>query len=87
MFPRLGHVLNPQFALVAHERELQTVLVGPRELVDARSFAASWLNSPSSLQCHLIAGDGPCAPCVTMAFVLEIDIEGPVGLNHPDSAK
>jgi len=87
MFPRLGHVFDSQFAFVAHKRELQAVLVGARELINAGTLAAFWFYAPSSLQCHLVAGDGPCAPCITMPLVLKIDIEGTIGLDRPDRAE
>ena len=83
----MGHVFDPQFAFVAHKRELQAVLVGARELINAGTLAAFWFHAPSSLQCHLIAGDGPCAPRVAFAVMLKIDIEGTIGLDRPDRAE
>ena len=87
MFPRLGHVFDSQFAFVVHKRELQAVFVGARELINARTLAAFWFYASSSLECHLIAGDGPCAPRVAFAVMLKIDIEGTIGLDRPDRAE
>src|SRR6516162_5609768 len=84
--PRLRHVLNAQFALVAHEREMQLVthsieLVGGWLLAGFRSLPAHLVN------CERVAGRRVLAPYIWVAAFMEIDLERSVRIQCPNRAK
>jgi len=84
--PGLRHVFNAQFALVAHEREMQLIthsieLVGGWLLAEFRSVPARLVN------CESVADHRVLAPCIRVAAFVEIDLERSVRIYRPDSAK
>jgi len=85
--PRLKYILLAQFAGVFHQGETQSFLVGAAEFVNAGTGATFRIHSPRALKSDRIAGNGVRAPRIPLAVMPKIDIERPVGSDHPDRAE
>ncbi len=78
--------MNAQFALVAHEREMQLVtysieLVGGWLLAGFRSVPVHLAN------CESVAGHRVLPLYIRVAAFVEVDLERSVRIQRPDSAK
>jgi hypothetical protein len=84
--PRLRHVLDAQFALVAHEREMQLVthsieLIGGWLLAGFRSLPAQFVN------CEIVAGYSVLTRYIWVTALVEIDLERSVRIQRPHATE
>jgi hypothetical protein len=82
----LENVFLPQLALVADQRELQS-LISPLEFVNSRAVTALRIDSADSLESGLITLNSPSSPRFPFSAMSEIDIERAVGLDRPNRPK
>ena len=85
--PGLKYILLAQLAGVFHQRETQSFPVGAAKLVNAGTLATFRIHSPRALESDCIAGNSVRAPGIPLALMPKIDIERPVGFDHPNCAE